>query len=152
MRAKRVVGEREERAKTTVQVLSAKSSGFLNAEAAVQDGVRRRQRSVENAGFAGVGNRFDRCLRSQPIQRCEQGRWQHRRVSAIRALLVAVAMRRAETGGRRIEHACHLVAVNWHAVRSCDGGGVNARSEQARARISRYRYLGEQNCDDQQST
>lgn len=78
MRAKRAKGEREERGKTTAQVVSAKSSGFLNAEAAVQNGVRRRQRGVENASVGCVGNGFDRCLRAQPIQCCEHGRRQHR--------------------------------------------------------------------------
>jgi len=56
--ARRESGERDERGKTTVQAVSAKSSGLLNAEAAVQDGVRRGECSVENAGFRGLGQRL----------------------------------------------------------------------------------------------
>lgn len=134
------------------QAVSAKSSGKSDAKAAVQNRVRQRQRSVKNAGFRRFGNEFNWRLRYYPIERCEQRRRQHRRVGVIRALLVVVAMRSAETWSCGVKHACHLVAVQRHAVRGGEGRSFNSRCEQAWTSVCRHRHLREQDRGDQQST
>lgn len=58
-----VNGERDERAKPPNQAVSAKSSEKSDAKAAVQDGVRRGQCGVKNAGVGRVGNGFNGRLR-----------------------------------------------------------------------------------------
>jgi len=133
------------------RVVNAISSGDSDAEAAVQDCVRRGKCRVQY-DVTGCGRRARyRGGYRQPIQRGEEGWRKIRGRSMIRALLIVVAVSCTEVGRVAIQRTIHMIAVALHVRRCChrDGNWVNLWP--ARTRVCRDRDLCENNHRDEQS-